>query len=519
MAPYEFSYFRRFDWGVTVVCTVIAFLPLFIYGRALARGQPVGYWSSLSVTGNLHNDDYAYYNTPVYESRFRELNILFLGVSLAPLADVLLDLYNVWRKGGTTASPDGPDTIESRSERKIVRMHAAEKLCFLVGMMLQSSFVLFPTAFGNCLILFLIQNATSEVNTVLTFVPVLFFLQRTTDVFTPLLTTVLCLLVNVASAAKSCCYMVPVDTITYQRMDLASTVLFLLTFSVFVAAILLSFARHVKEHWLHGGGFRIVEEGAAGSNDFGSRQFAYFSQVIVPGWHAGALTVLVLVDIAWYALPDSILLPEWEFSTLLGAQLGATVLVLLIDMRVRNAEISHNLETLDSKRDFVRFLSHEIRTPLSTASMGLEIVAEELSIDGADASDKGDAGETLSLIQQSVFVAVEIFDQLLSYDSIENQNQQALSTACFTACRFFRTVIDPLHLQVGGWVGGRVSEWVGGWVGGWVCPLWAMPQLTRNSRLLLHAHAKRAGVQAKRAGVAMTCNMWYELANASTKVR
>ena len=31
---------------------------------------------------------------------------------------------------------------------------------------------------------------------------------------------------------------------------------------------------------------------------------------------------------------------------------------------------------LDSKRDFVRFLSHEIRTPLSTASMGLELMAE-----------------------------------------------------------------------------------------------------------------------------------------------
>jgi len=446
MVAYESSPYRRFDWAVTATCTVIAFLPLFIYGVPLTRGDAVGYWESLIVNGNLRNDDYTVGTTHVYDARFRELNILFLGAALAPWVDGVTDLYNLWRKRG--AAPDAPDdAIESHSERKIVRMAVSEKFMFLVGMMLQACFVLFPTAFGNGLILFLIQNTTSEVNTVLTFVPVLFFLQRTMDVFTPLLTTLLCLLVNVGCAVKSCCYLAAAGSVTYQRMDVASTIIYLLAFSLFMAAILAAFAKHVRTLWLHGGGFRIVEDDASatvrGSNDFGGRQFKHYSEVVVPGWHAAALAILAVVDIAWYALPDSILLPEWEFSTLLGAQLGASILILVIDMRVRNAEISHNLETLDSKRDFVRFLSHGIRTPLSTASMGLDIVSEEM-----EGAEKSGARETLSLIQQSVSVAVEIFDQLLLYDSIENQNQQALSTVCFTACRFFRTVIDPLHVQV-----------------------------------------------------------------------
>ena len=447
---------------MTIVCVIFCFLPLFILGPKVGtnRGIPEGYWGGIHVSStNLHpnytfTDDYAS-SQQVFAGYFREISILFLGIALPAFCDALLDVYIRMNKSlrfylkqrASTEDSTLLDDESSRSDCKIVRMDMFEKLAFLCGVILQSLFVLFP-ADWNFMILFLIQNCCSEANTILTTLPVLYFLQRTTQTFTPFVTTIISLFLNVGCAIHSCCYLLNHNSDIYNQLNTASLVLIEFALCLFVLVSVIALVRFL---WARGG-FRVHNIDV---RVMGSQFIDYYSQVMIPGWHIVALMFNVGNNIGWYTLTQNI--STQTFSILLSVQLVSAIVVIVLDMRVRQFEIAHHLETLDSKRDFVRFLSHEIRTPLSTASMGLELMAEMTTDvgndDGGGTNDCTEAENadentgTLVLIRQSVSVAIEIFDQLLSYDSCENQNHAVLQLLTFTACRFFKATVDPMVLQ------------------------------------------------------------------------
>ena len=456
------SMYRTFDWTMTIVCVTLCFLPILILGPKIGtnRGIEEGFWGSIQIPSTNKNpnytinDDYASHQQ-VFSGYFREINILFLGITLPALCDALLDVYVRISRSlrcflkQTTSTVDATLLDEdSRSSRKIVRMDMFEKLAFLVGVTIQALFVLFPTEW-NFMTLFLIQNCCAEANTILTVLPVLYFLQRTTQTFTPLVTTIISFILNVGCAIHSCSYLADAHSDTYKQLNTISVVFIEFALCSFVLVSVIAFVRFL----LARSGFRVHN---IDDQMMESQFIDYYSEVIVPGWHIVALMINVGNCIGWYTLTQNI--STALFSILLSIQLVSAILVIVLDMRVRHFEITHHIETLDSKRDFVRFLSHEIRTPLSTASMGLELMATELASNGdeeggggcadhTEAEDSDENIETLVLIRQSVSVAVEIFDQLLSYDSCENQNHAMLQLLTFTACRFFKATVDPMVLQ------------------------------------------------------------------------
>ena len=460
------SIYRSFDWSVTITCVLFCYLPVFILGHKIGtnRGLPAGYWGSVELPStNLHpnftfNDDYAS-SQQVFAGYFREISILFLGIALPALCDALLDVYGVIAKSIRSylkqrrSSQDATllDEESSQSLRKIVRMDAYEKLAFLLGVSIQALFVLFP-ADWNFMTLYLIQNCCAEANTILTTLPVLYFLQRTTQSFSPLVTTIISFVLNIGCALHSNTYLLDANSDDYNHLNTASLVLIEFALCLFVLVSAFAFVRFL---WARGG-FRVHDLDV---RVMGSQFIDYYSAVVVPGWHIIALLINVGNNIGWYTLSQNI--STQTFSVLLSVQLASAIVVIVLDMRVRHFEITHHLETLDSKRDFVRFLSHEIRTPLSTASMGLELMAEMTNEEKDEEEDGGDGIHdsfhdtenledntgTLVLIRQSVSVAIEIFDQLLSYDSCENQNHAVLQLLTFTACPFFKATIDPMVLQ------------------------------------------------------------------------
>jgi signal transduction histidine kinase/CheY-like chemotaxis protein len=73
---------------------------------------------------------------------------------------------------------------------------------------------------------------------------------------------------------------------------------------------------------------------------------------------------------------------------------------------------------LDSKKQYVRYISHEIRTPLNAAYLGLKILLDDLR----RSSDQKDADrfETLSDVNVSCKTAIDILNDLLTFDKLES---------------------------------------------------------------------------------------------------
>jgi signal transduction histidine kinase len=53
-------------------------------------------------------------------------------------------------------------------------------------------------------------------------------------------------------------------------------------------------------------------------------------------------------------------------TTFFALSIIASLLVIILEIRLKKIEIARNLEALESKRSFVRYISHEVRTPLNT---------------------------------------------------------------------------------------------------------------------------------------------------------
>jgi signal transduction histidine kinase len=84
--------------------------------------------------------------------------------------------------------------------------------------------------------------------------------------------------------------------------------------------------------------------------------------------------------------------------------------------KLYRAEADALRETLEVKRNFVRYIGHEIRTPLNTVCMGLELV--ETKLKDIDVSE--DVFEDLVELKVSVDTAVYILNDLLAYEKLES---------------------------------------------------------------------------------------------------
>ena len=92
---------------------------------------------------------------------------------------------------------------------------------------------------------------------------------------------------------------------------------------------------------------------------------------------------------------------------------------------------------------FVRYISHEIRTPLNTVLMGLQVVHEELTADGAGR----DRLETIKDVESSCEIAINILNDLLVFDKLE-AGILKLEITSLPAYSFIEETIKPFYLQV-----------------------------------------------------------------------
>ena len=121
-----------------------------------------------------------------------------------------------------------------------------------------------------------------------------------------------------------------------------------------------------------------------------------------------------------------------EYVTLFPFQLGVGIAVavfVFLSMMFAVAVLFRRIQTekeevlrtlLDAKKSYVRYISHELRTPLNAATLGLNMVVTQMKKKRNLTSDEAEMCETLSDIRLACSTAVDILNDLLSFEKLES---------------------------------------------------------------------------------------------------
>lgn len=117
-----------------------------------------------------------------------------------------------------------------------------------------------------------------------------------------------------------------------------------------------------------------------------------------------------------------------------------TILQYMYQCRILRKTVFKYKEELEFKRMFVRYIAHEVRTPLNTAIMGLQVLEEDL--ESAIREDQ----ETVQDIKDSCNVAVNVLNELLTFDKLESGNL-LLEKSTVNAMSLIKKTVKPFHIQ------------------------------------------------------------------------
>ena len=342
----------QFNWIVVFISVLISLLPIFINMDLQRSGIPSGYFAdmlnnssfiapvdSATVLSIITDDD-------VVRGSHLDYTMIvgpFLGMSLPALADLLVDVYVAFTHPPTTSGD------EKNNQLKIVRLSMLERFVFIVGIICNSLYFLFPLEW-NIMALYAGRQVVTNLNTLLSTAPIIMFLERTTNVFTPFLTTVIILMLALGGTMSCYLFNLPSDTVPYRIVYVDYQYILLADYVLILSVCFWSFVQFVLRQ-------RNTTE-LDGMKKQQLDPFNDFSVNHVPACHVVALCILCVVNMCFYTSTTK--LPSSTYNLLWSLTLFASALVFVIEMRVRQNEVMHGLHSLNSKRSFVRFVSHEV---------------------------------------------------------------------------------------------------------------------------------------------------------------
>ena len=411
------------------MATVICMIPLFTYAQPQREGHPVGDFSYLQKKTNATTLDNNRIHVLTDDQTFAVdqyatilISALNLGVALPSAFDLFVDIFvAIFRK------------TNDQPKKEIVRLSLLERSVFLFGVICNGVYLFFPSDW-NIMVISNIYNVFNNLACMLQAAPILIFLGRSTEAFSPLLTSFLI----VTLALGTTTYIISLlysPSYLHAFFGITNITCFGLSTWGTVLTILWCLYGCLRHHrWFRW--CRPVDR----KDDITPVLDAYenFNVNQVPALHMFALIVTMVVCFVWYYILSDLTNNEsYLLNTLF---ILAACLVMVIEMRVRANEVKHGVDLLESKRSFVRFISHEVRTPLSTAVMGLELLGVTdgwSSKHGAslDLVKLEEQKESLRQIYESICAAEAIFDDLILYDA-----QTYLSHELQTMALTFRTV-------------------------------------------------------------------------------
>ena len=395
--------------GLAIIFGVLCFIPLFLVHQV--RDQ----------------DDYIFKDSQdVY---FRQAAISCLIICLVPGCDLLMEWINSqWAY--TKEQKIARQKVEKTANESSVRMNKLERTMFILGIITISGNAAFPAVFDHPQAL-LIYYGFANLSTPCIMSSLLSMLCRVSPSWTPfrsilvqLCVCLSCLLGSLSAIQTGYdIYMTNLSNASSALMVFAGLLFFIFSIMAFRGIYPSCFIRNTIAS-------EPVEE-------------VQNADAIIHGtFRRGVFTVYMLVGLAvliiqsvWFISPYGTNTVD-AFTTFTYSYLAITIIVFVAELRVRKVEMLYALFALvDAKKSYVRYISHEMRTPLNAATLGLNMLVTQLKKNKNPTSADMELSESLGDIQLACSTAVDILNDLLSFEKLESGilvlNRQDISAPKF----------------------------------------------------------------------------------------
>jgi hypothetical protein len=223
-----------------------------------------------------------------------------------------------------------------------LRLSPLEKLVFVVGIASLSFFPLITPAEGYSYESVAMYYSLINFSTILSICPIIFFLERSTKLWTPLRSFLVILFVNLGSVFGSASYCVAIDSDEYSDLSYtasaligAATFVLVITCGWYVKDLAVFLHRRRKTAFITESWTRYILRTFTqfkGSKDFYNRN--------VPEIYTFALIVICITNVAWYFVIDDVVSVSAIFMC---TQTAVAVVVFVVEIRIRQNEVIRGL--------------------------------------------------------------------------------------------------------------------------------------------------------------------------------
>ena len=332
------------NWTMVFVSIIVCLLPIFLHCDGQRRGIPSGYFEDLlnnstftspvdsTTVLSLMTDDYvALLGTPDINSAM--IVGPFLGMCVPALFDLVVELYVTLTQPITA--------MHSTNGFPIVRLSMLERFCFILGVICNAFYFVIPMDW-NVMVIFNVHISTTILANVLNAAPIIIFLERTTNVFSPLFTSLVLFLLTLGNVMAVQSYDLAYDTSAHIEIYYYSTKIMITCYLLVLSACFWSFLRFLY--------LKRTKTSLSGTKEEQHDPFLDFSKTHVPACHMVALCITLAITLYFnFATPT----PE-IYYLLWTLLLFASALVFAIEMRVRQNEVISGLSELEKKNYEVR---------------------------------------------------------------------------------------------------------------------------------------------------------------------
>ena len=346
---------------------------------------------------------------------FRQACISCLIICIVPAVDLMIE-WSSSIVGGMKASTKKSHQVANSSVSLSMRLTLVERTMFIIGIVTIGGNASFPAVFqaSNSLEIY---YGFSNASTIMMICPILTYLCRVSPSWTPLRASLVALLVAVTNLVSS------LDVIySYSLRNVPSALSFVSMGVFFIISILAMlemfplFNKNSTDGKLEDTSHGHAKSDSVDTSDLVGKSFRYF----VVSMHMLTAMIILVVSCAWFNV-TSIGNVFDTVSIFIYSMLAAAIIVFILELRVRKVELTSALVgLLDAKKSYVRYISHEMRTPLNAATLGLNMVVTQMKKNKRPTQADQELVETLSDIRLACSTAVDILNDLLSFEKLES---------------------------------------------------------------------------------------------------
>ena len=381
--------------GLAIIFGILCFIPICIGDK------------------NLINDADDYIIRDSQDVYFRQAAIACLIVCLVPGCDLLIEWINPqW--AFTEEQKIARKKVAKTADDSSIRMNKLERTIFVLGIITIGGNAAFPAVFEDHQA-FLIYYGFANLSTPCIMGPILSMLCRVSPSWTPFRSIIVQLCVCLSCLIGSLSTIETGFDVHETTLSRTSTALMFCAVFLFIIFSLVAFRGIYPSCFVR----NVVASESHETQNADAIIHGKFRRGVFTVYMFVGLAVLIIQSI-WIISPYGTN-TVFAFTAFIYSYLAITTIVFVTELRVRKVEMLYALFALvDAKKSYVRYISHEMRTPLNAATLGLNMLLTQLKKKNNPSPADEELRESISDIQLACSTAVDILNDLLSFEKLES---------------------------------------------------------------------------------------------------